>query len=897
MTYRSMPWLLSLVVSAGLGLGATEARALGLCSYQQPGYICHHADHYRGCYQDGTTRRLPYVLTSNNTFVYYGTAASVSPWTCLAAAQAAGYPFAAMQTGSQCWAGYDAPVQSDLLPDTSCNTPCALGASGQYCGAAWINSVYATGGCDYSISCTGFPATACNTDVPLPAGATCSTPGAQQYLGCFVDSSTRWGIQLTTLSAYNISQCLSEGQSRGYSYAGLQWYNQCWVSNTTPGSGSYSKAVETDCSTPCNATGANPGQFCGGNMRNSVYALGAGPLCTSALACDGASVACDPAANAALNPAPGAPSGVTAVPNNGQVTLGWSAVLNASSYTIWYGTVSQGYTNIVDPVFGTSSTKTSLVNGQTYYFAVTARDSCGTSPLSKEIYAMPLASWIPISSCQQVNGPGSYSLIQSIGPGLSGHGLPGQPDGCLYIHDTSGVTVSANGFSITGNSSGTSVYASNMNGLVLENGTFPLGVKVNLSSHVTIQDSTVQGAISDVYAVSFQDESGGGSYNTVTRSIIDGYPFGDHNQSLDDDPVMIINDRFDTISNNVIQNGYDTGVESEGYLTDSIIVNNDFSGFVNAAIGGWYSSEVSRNIVSNNTYSSANGSRLLWYFYSDDCNQTSCGALCIGTNCLPDGTGYTYFFRNNYFSDNTYSGGSDSQFYSAIYNPIYAPDGGFPSGVTLDMSNNYFCANAFGPAPQMTGSALPHGTSNANGPFVIDGQANTCTANSNSQQQDYPITCSWSAGPAVGNASFEAPALAAASFDYRPTGGTWTFTGDSGIARNGSAFNNPTAPVGVQVAFVQDQGVISQSVPFSSGEAYTLVASLAQRSSTATQSIQVEVDGNPVGQPIVPPSNMAYVAFAQSLGTLSGSHTVALVGKATIDATVFVDNVRIVQQP
>ena len=76
---------------------------------------------------------------------------------------------------------------------------------------------------------------------------------------------------------------------------------------------------------------------------------------------------------------------------------------------------------------------------------------------------------------------------------------------------------------------------------------------------------------------------------------------------------------------------------------------------------------------------------------------------------------------------------------------------------------------------------------------------------------------------AVLDPGFALPALQAGAFQYdpptatttAPTGSPWSFTGTSGISSNNSGFTsgNPNAPQGTQVAFLQQYGSISQSVP------------------------------------------------------------------------------------
>jgi len=66
---------------------------------------------------------------------------------------------------------------------------------------------------------------------------------------------------------------------------------------------------------------------------------------------------------------------------------------------------------------------------------------------------------------------------------------------------------------------------------------------------------------------------------------------------------------------------------------------------------------------------------------------------------------------------------------------------------------------------------------------------------------------------AVPNPGFETTgSLGAGSYGYSPTGANWTFSPSSGIATNGSAFNNVTAPEGTHVAFLQSNGANNGSV-------------------------------------------------------------------------------------
>ena len=91
---------------------------------------------------------------------------------------------------------------------------------------------------------------------------------------------------------------------------------------------------------------------------------------------------------------PGAPTGLTATPGNGQVSLSWTAPASnggsaISGYRIYRATVAgaESYTGIT--VTGTSYTNTGLTNGTTYYYKVSAENDVGEGSLSAEASATP----------------------------------------------------------------------------------------------------------------------------------------------------------------------------------------------------------------------------------------------------------------------------------------------------------------------------------------------------------------------------------------------------------------------------------------------------------------------------------------------------------------------------
>ena len=111
-----------------------------------------------------------------------------------------------------------------------------------------------------------------------------------------------------------------------------------------------------------------------------------------------------PSAQASATPSasgvpPAAPSGVTASPGNGQVTVHWNVVPGATSYNLYWSTSSG-----VTPANGTRIAgvaspyvQTGLTNGSAYYYVVTAVNSYGEGLPSAQASATPSAS-IPVQT-------------------------------------------------------------------------------------------------------------------------------------------------------------------------------------------------------------------------------------------------------------------------------------------------------------------------------------------------------------------------------------------------------------------------------------------------------------------------------------------------------------------
>ena len=141
-------------------------------------------------------------------------------------------------------------------------------------------------------------------------------------------------------------------------------------------------------------------------------------------------------------------------------------------------------------------------------------------------------------------------------------------------------------------------------------------------------------------------------------------------------------------------------------------------------------------------------------------------------------------------------------------------------------------------------------------------------------------TGSGAGGPVtVQDSVFTDPNVGNGVFVPDPAKPPWTYAGTAGVSGIGSGFThlNPGPPDGGQVAYLQEQGSISQEINFAAGS-YSLSLLAAQRANDASiQTIQLKVDGIPVGAP-VQPSGTSYLSCTENFWVPAGDHTITLAG-------------------
>ena len=110
--------------------------------------------------------------------------------------------------------------------------------------------------------------------------------------------------------------------------------------------------------------------------------------------------------------APSAFSMTSAVSGNGQVVITWPVVTGAASYILKRGTSSGSYTTTLSSSATSPYTDSTVVNGTTYYYMVTAVNTIGSTNASAQLSALPS---VPVVSVAKI----AATSLSSTSIGLS----------------------------------------------------------------------------------------------------------------------------------------------------------------------------------------------------------------------------------------------------------------------------------------------------------------------------------------------------------------------------------------------------------------------------------------------------------------------------------------------
>src|SRR5260370_1566353 len=156
---------------------------------------------------------------------------------------------------------------------------------------------------------------------------------------------------------------------------------------------------------------------------------------------------------------PAAPTGLAASAANAQVNLTWNASAGTTGYFVKRSTTS-GTEAQIAPTATTNYTDNNVINGQTYYYIVSAYNSHGQSPDSAEVNATPvvlpppapagltanvvnsqLALTWPVSSGANsynvkrstINGSGYAQIVNTTGTNFTDSGLTNGTRDCCVL--------------------------------------------------------------------------------------------------------------------------------------------------------------------------------------------------------------------------------------------------------------------------------------------------------------------------------------------------------------------------------------------------------------------------------------------------------------------------------
>jgi fibronectin type 3 domain-containing protein len=170
---------------------------------------------------------------------------------------------------------------------------------------------------------------------------------------------------------------------------------------------------------------------------------------------------------------PPAPTNLAASAASSTVSLTWTGSSGATGYDIFRGTSSGGEGTVVyATASGTSYTDTSVTNGTTYYYEVSAVNTGGQSGLSNQVPATPEASDLSATTLKASANPSVYGQTFTLTATVKAKTGSGTPTGSVIFMDgttalgsatlnSSGVATLSVSLTTMGSNTLTAVYSGN----------------------------------------------------------------------------------------------------------------------------------------------------------------------------------------------------------------------------------------------------------------------------------------------------------------------------------------------------------------------------------------------------------------------------------------------------
>lgn len=189
-----------------------------------------------GCYSDSPSARTLTTRMSLN--------GNVRVSDCTSACKAAGFQYAGLEYGSECYCGSSIQNGGHLIDDSSCNMACTADHT-QLCGGPGAINVYQS------------PNAVQKWD-RIPDGWTSKS--------CYTDDvSHRTLAKQMSLSSNTVEGCIYACNSAGFTFAGVEYSSECFCGNSIDNGAS---PASSGCDMACSG---NHGETCGGAGRINLY--------------------------------------------------------------------------------------------------------------------------------------------------------------------------------------------------------------------------------------------------------------------------------------------------------------------------------------------------------------------------------------------------------------------------------------------------------------------------------------------------------------------------------------------------------------------------------------------------------------------------------------------------
>jgi fibronectin type 3 domain-containing protein len=163
--------------------------------------------------------------------------------------------------------------------------------------------------------------------------------------------------------------------------------------------------------------------------------------------------------------APAAPTGVTALPGDGQVTIAWTAVPGATSYNIYWSTNAAVTTANGTKITGATNPDilTGLTNGTSYYYLVTAVNANGESTATPPFSGVGGSAVLVTAPSAPTGvtakpGNGQVTIAWTVVPGATSYNIYWSTNAAVTTANGTKITGAPNPDILTGLTNGTSYY-------------------------------------------------------------------------------------------------------------------------------------------------------------------------------------------------------------------------------------------------------------------------------------------------------------------------------------------------------------------------------------------------------------------------------------------------------